>query len=112
MTPLLEGLTHAAAIIFYAAAFTMGIIAHWHSRMWSRKVSSLGVMLITGGWIAFYLFVSDLNFTAASTPVVWSRVFHYNTATWLFVMAFVIYRSEKYGVRVALTRGTFVGEHE
>ena len=104
MTPVVEGVTHIAAIVFYLAAFGMGIAAHYRARLWARKVSTVGIMCVAVGWLIFYLFVANLDFAEVHMSVLWSRIFHYNTATWLFIMAFVIRRSEKYGVELALSR--------
>jgi hypothetical protein len=105
MTPIIEGLTHIAAIVFYTAALIMGLIAFHRARLWARRTSTVGIMLVAAGWLIFYLAVTNLDFTEVHTSVLWSRVFHYNTATWLFIMAFVIRRSERYGVELALSRG-------
>ena len=105
MTPLLEGLTHIAAVFFYVCAFVMALVAHYRARLWARKMSSIGIMSIAAGWLAFYLFVANPDFQEVHSSVLWSRIFHYNTATWLFIMAFIIRRSEQYGVDIALSRG-------
>jgi hypothetical protein len=106
MTATIEGVTHIAAIVFYVCAFGMALIAHYNARLWARKISTVGIMLIAAGWLIFYIFISNLTFADVHMSVLWSRVFHYNTATWLFIMAFVIRRSEKYGVELALSRET------
>ena len=105
MTPLLEGVTQFAAIAFYAAALIMGLVAFHGSRLWARRISTVAIMVTAAGWLTFYLFVVALDFTGTQqAEVLWSRVFHYNTATWLFIMALVIRRSEKYGVEIAMSR--------
>jgi uncharacterized membrane protein len=104
MTPIIEGLTHIAAIVFYTAALIMGLVAFHGSRLWARRISTIGIMLIAAGWLYFYIAISNTTFTEAPTAVLWSRVFHYNTATWLFIMALVIRRSDRFGVNLALSR--------
>ena len=106
MTPFVEGVTHIAAIVFYLSAFAMGLVAHVHARLWARKISTIGIMAIAGGWRCFYLFLTNLNFSSVHGTVLWSRVLHYNTATWLFIMAFVIRRSERYGVDLSTSGGS------
>lgn len=105
MTPAIEGITHIAVIVFYVAALGMAVNANWKARLWARRISSLGIICVAAGWLIFYLLIADLVFTEKPDVVLWSRVFHYNTATWLFIMAFVIRRSERYGVDMALSRG-------
>lgn len=95
MTPIIEGITHLAAIGFYIAALTMGFMAHYRAKIWVRKWSSVGIIVTSMGWLIFYFTVVNWDFTQVHTSVLWSRIFHYNTATWLFIMAYLIWRSEK-----------------
>lgn len=104
MTPFVEGLTQAAVITFYAAAFAVGLIAHWHTRLWARKLSTVGIMAASAGWLYFYLVIANATLSTAPMVVLWSRVFHYNNATWLFIMALVIRRADRYGIELALSR--------
>ena len=96
MTPFVETVSRCAVIGFYAATFAMALWAHWNTRIWARKLATVGMMAIAAGWLAFYL--ANSHNASTSSVVLWSRVFHYNTATWLFIMAFVIRRSDKYGL--------------
>jgi len=101
MSSLLEHLTHISVLLFYIAAFIMAAIAHRKSKLWARRVSTVAMMCTAAFWIFFYIFVVeiwDLSIDGVHTSVLWSRIGHYITATGLFVMAFVIRRSEKYGL--------------
>ncbi len=103
MTPIVEGVTHIAAIVFYAVAFSMGVSALWHAHVWARRVSAVAIMVAAAGWLAFYVAVSDLQFDALPMSVLWSRIFHYNSATMLIIMALMILRASKYGIEYALS---------
>ena len=105
MTPLIEDISRHAVQVFYLAAFGMAFAAHWHTRLWARKISTLAIMLASGGWLWFYTLMANSDLSTAPTLVLWSRIFGYNTATMLFIMAFVIRRADKYGIDLALSRG-------
>lgn len=95
MTPIIEGITQAAVVIFYVGALTMGIRAFMVSTLWARRLSSAAVIATSVGWLYFYIFIVNIRLTAVHGSVLWSRIFHYNTATWLFIMGYVIWRSER-----------------
>ena len=102
MSSFLEHVTHISVLAFYIAAFVMALIAHLKSRLWARRVSTVAMMCAAGFWIFFYIFIVEvwqIGDTPVHTSVLWSRIGHYITATGLFTMAFVIRRSEKYGLR-------------
>ncbi len=100
MSSLLEHVTHISVLAFYIATFVMALIAHRASRLWARRISTVAIMVAAGFWIFFYTIIVDLLHVGdgVHTSVLWSRVGHYITSTSLFVMAFVIRRSEKYGL--------------
>lgn len=104
MTPFVEDLSRYAVQVFYLAAFAMGLVAHWHTRLWARKASTVAIMVAAAGWLYFYTFLANADLSTASTLVLWARIFHYNTATMLFIMAFVIRRADRYGINLALAR--------
>lgn len=110
MGATLEVITQAAVLAFYLAAAVMALIAHSSARLWARRFSAIGLFIISAGWIVFYVVVVDPSLTsrAVHSSVLWSRVMHLVTATVLFVVAFVLRRSERYGVDLALSRGPAV----
>lgn len=105
MTPLIEDVSRHAVQAFYLAAFVMGLIAHWHTRLWARKASTVAIMVAAAGWLYFYTYVANAELSTAPDIVLQSRIFHYNTATMLFIAAFLMRRADRYGVGVALSRG-------
>ena len=110
MDSFAEGITRFAVVVFYAAAFVMALVAFAGTKMWARKISTAAMMLTAASWLAFYLVITDIvsGFENVPPTVLWSRVFHYTTATSLFVMALVIYQADKYGIQAALK----LGQHE
>ena len=104
MTPVAEHLTHVSVLLFYIAALVMGILAHRNAKLWARRVSAVAIICAAAFWIFFYTMVVEIWDTGnvVHSSVLWSRIGHYITATSLFTMAFVIRRSEKYGLNHAL----------
>lgn len=104
MTPLVEDVSRYAVLIFYSAAFIMALVAFLHTRLWARKTSTVAMMSAAAGWLYFYTFIANTDLSTAPTIVLWSRIAGYNTATMLFLMGLVIWRADKYGIAVALSR--------
>lgn len=98
----LETITHLFVLAGYTAAFTVAVTAFTRTTMWSRKVSTLAIMLISVFWFGFYFWLSVRGRThpGVTQAVLVSRIGHYFTAAGLFVMASMISRSERYGVQV------------
>lgn len=106
---LLENVTKLAVIVGYTVVIAAAADALLHSSMWSRRVSSVAILIIGVIWFAFYiwLFVTR-HHTVATTPILLSRVAHYITAATLVTMASMIARSERYGMKL-MGNGNDVG---
>jgi|SRR5210317_255916 len=104
MNSVLEHVTHISVWGFYMAALIMGIVAHRNARLWARRVSTVAIIASAVFWLFFYTFIVEIwdMGTDVHTSVLWSRVGHYITATALFTMAYVIRRSEKFGLNPAI----------
>ncbi len=98
----LEFVTHIAVLVFYLAALGMGVYAHYRTRLWARKVSTIAIVASAVGWVLFYSVFTNPLTVAGSIPdtVLWSRAFHYVSASGLFLMAFIIARADRYGLHV------------
>ena len=102
MDSTVEFVTHVSVLVFYLAALGMGAYAHNKTRLWARKVSTAAIIIAAVGWVLFYsVFTNPLTCAGViSATVLWSRIFHYVTASALFTMAFIIARADEYGLHV------------
>ena len=96
----LEVITHLFVPIGYTAALVAAIMAHVRTKMWSRKVSTTVIAMISVIWIGFYLWLAirDHGHPGATTAILLSRAGHYFTAAGLFIAASMISRADRYGV--------------
>jgi hypothetical protein len=97
MAEFLEVITRTLVIILYAGTFAMAVRGLLTAHLWARKVALITILVTSLCWIAFYVYLLGVDFHGvdpSSGVSMMSRIFHYVTATGLYISASLIVTSE------------------